>query len=147
MNDDQLDSELDAIIDSCLARQRDAKAAAASGKADDENFYQAWNEHRATIVEPALQEIAAKLQGRGIQVEVRKVRAHHHTGMVIENTSGIALCCGETSLSFTPMGRSIGVVYPPVHQEMLDTTKITREFVRQMALAFLKKHVGPGARR
>jgi hypothetical protein len=113
----------------------------------------------ATIVEPTLQEMAAKLQGKGMQAQVRRVSAHDTMGGVIPNTSGIAFYSSdvearleawgyraETSLSFTPMGRSIGVVFPRHRNEMLDMTKITREFVRQTAVAFLKEHVGPGAR-
>jgi hypothetical protein len=75
-------------------------------------------------------------------------------GEVIPDTSGIALFSSDvearlagygssraTSLSFTPMGTSIGVEYPRYHNEMLDMSEITGDFVRQTALKFLKENL------
>jgi hypothetical protein len=155
MSDEKFDSELDAIIDSCVASKMADAESALQKKADDETYYRAWTTHVAAVIEPTLQEIVSRFEQKGVTVSVQEVQSPRRLGGSIPHANGISFYSSdasarlprgeaERSLAFTVAERSGGTVptvqvtCPGHRTEVVPIAKVTREFVQQMALAYLK---------
>lgn len=155
MTDEKFDSELDAIIDSCVASKKADAESALKKKADDETYYRAWTTHVTAVIEPTLQEIVSRFKQKGVMVSVQEVHSPRRAGGSIDDADGISFYSsdasarlpsggGERSLVFTVAERSGGTVPTvqvtcPGHRiELVTMEKVTREFVQRMALAYLK---------
>jgi hypothetical protein len=156
MNDEKFDSELDALIDSCVANKKVKSESLLQKTADDGTYYRAWNNHVAAVIEPTLQEVVAKFQQKGIGVSVQRVPSHRRLGGRIPGADGISFYSSDVaerlprsgasdySLIFTVAERNVGTVptvqvsCPGQRIEIVTMAKITREFVQQAVLTYLK---------
>jgi hypothetical protein len=140
MNKD-FDSQLGSLIDAHREKRERTMQKVSDAQAAAEEFYRAWDDHRARVVEPTLNGIVAVLAKKGVAAEVGAT-SQSGTALYV-STADARLTQGyrlneQPCLSFKPLSwQRVQIEYPRFHKEELELSKVTQELIQARALAFI----------
>jgi hypothetical protein len=140
------DSQLDSIIGAHKEKQKRINQEASDQQAATEEFYRAWNQHRANVVAPTLNEIVAALAGKGVAADARDMPQGYGVALYV-STGDPRLAQGYgvegPCLTFKAVSwQCVQIEYPPFHKEEYPLSSVTRELIEAKALKFVREIFG-----
>jgi hypothetical protein len=136
------DSRLDSLVAANNEKKKSLSQKAAEQQAATQEFYRAWTAHRAQVVAPALDEIAAALCNRQIAAQVREI-PQYGIGLYLSTNNARVGGNVHSHLTFQAVSwRFVLIEYPPFHKEEHPLSNVTRELIEATALKLVEEIFG-----